>query len=308
MVKRCERKGPTACSISFLVGFIKDLGFRRIMLKCDDEPSTKPLQDALIQACAGVEVIPQGPLDGDHMANGRVQMAVRKVNRLCRTLWISAEQHTTAVFPCCSPRHEHNENRQGWKKERIETNWRMEKANGTVWRKFRSVNWEKVTQGIIVGHHDRSGGVLCSTKNGVVRGKSWTRLTLNDAWDAANLDGLCGTPWQMVALELKFTKKVTADKEGTGPPLPRIVVERIPEVEPRRFYVLSADIEAHHDTGGCPGCAALTSHGRAIKPHSNENRERIRTIIGRTLTEKARMIAYKDSVAETQRVKERKRV
>ena len=31
----CERKGPTACSISFLVGFIKDLGFRGIILKCD---------------------------------------------------------------------------------------------------------------------------------------------------------------------------------------------------------------------------------------------------------------------------------
>ena len=45
--------------------------------------------------------------------------------------------------------------------------------------------------------------------------------------------------WQMVVLELKLTKKVTADKEGTEPPLPRIVVE------PRRFCVLSADIEAH---------------------------------------------------------------
>ena len=27
----CERKGPTAYSISFLAGFIKDLGFRRII-------------------------------------------------------------------------------------------------------------------------------------------------------------------------------------------------------------------------------------------------------------------------------------
>ena len=47
MVKRqrhvVKRKGPTASSISFLVGFIKDLGFRRIILKCDNEPSTKAL-------------------------------------------------------------------------------------------------------------------------------------------------------------------------------------------------------------------------------------------------------------------------
>ena len=43
----CERKGPTAFSISCLVGFIKDLGFRRIILNCDNEPSTKALQYAV---------------------------------------------------------------------------------------------------------------------------------------------------------------------------------------------------------------------------------------------------------------------
>ena len=62
----CERKGTTALSISFLAGFIKDLCFRRIILKCYDQPSTKALQDAVIHACVGVEVIRQGPLEGDH--------------------------------------------------------------------------------------------------------------------------------------------------------------------------------------------------------------------------------------------------
>ena len=59
-----------------------------------------------------------------------------------------------------------------------------------------------------------------------------TRQSPNDAWDATNWGGLFGTPWQMVAPELKLTKEVTADTEGAGPPLPRIVVERIPETLP----------------------------------------------------------------------------
>ena len=109
-----------------------------------------------------------------------------------------------------------------------------------------------------------------------------------------------------MAPEVKLTKKVTADK-GVGPPLPRIVVERAPEVEPRRFYVLSADIEAHGHTGGCPEWAALASHGKATKPHNDECRERIRTIIERTLTGKARMNEYKDRIPESERVKKRKR-
>ena len=89
----CERKGPPACSISFLTGFIKDLGFRRIITKCDHEPSTKALQDAqdaAIHACVGVEVIPQGPPEGDHMANGLDEMAVREVRRQCGILRIYA--------------------------------------------------------------------------------------------------------------------------------------------------------------------------------------------------------------------------
>ena len=163
----------------------------------------------------------------------------------------------------------------------------------------------RMTQGIFTDHHDRTGEVLCITKNGVVRGKSWTRQTLSDAWESMNCEGWYGIPWQMVAPELKLTKKVTRNKEGAGPPLPRIVFERAPEVEPRRFYVLSADIEAHGHTGGCPRCAALPSHGKATKPHDDECRERIGTIIERTLTGEARMNAYKDRIDETDRVKER---
>ena len=136
---------------------------------------------------------------------------------------------------------------------------------------------KRMIPGIFVGHRDRTRAVLRITKNGVVRGKSWTRQTQSDAWESTNWEVVCGTPWQMVAPELKLTKKVTAD-EGAGPPLPRIVVERAPEAETRRFYVLSADIEAHGHTGGCPGCAALASHGKATKPLNDECRERIRAM------------------------------
>ena len=80
-----------------------------------------------------------------------------------------------------------------------------------------------MTQRICIDHFDRTGAVLGLTKNGVVRRKSCTRQTLSDAW-ATNWEGLNGTPWQMVAPELKLTKKVTADK-GVGQTSPRNVVE-----------------------------------------------------------------------------------
>ena len=68
--------------------------------------------------------------------------------------------------------------------------------------------------------------------------------------------------WHAVAdgPEVKLRKKVTADKEGAGPPVPNILVERIPEAESRRFYVLSADIEAHgHNPGLSKLCSAVVT-------------------------------------------------
>ena len=88
-----DKVGPTAYSISFLVCFIEDHGLRSIILKCDNEPSTKSLKYEVIQASASVEVIPQGPHEGDHMANGLVEMSVREVKRQCRTLRIAAEHN-----------------------------------------------------------------------------------------------------------------------------------------------------------------------------------------------------------------------
>ena len=107
MVKR-ERhvvngKVPQHAQFHFLLVSSKILVFRRIILKCDNEPNTKVLQDEVIHACVGVEVILQGPPEGDHMANGRAEMAVREVKRQCGTLRISAEQNTNVRIEDDSP-------------------------------------------------------------------------------------------------------------------------------------------------------------------------------------------------------------
>ena len=57
----------------------------------------------MIHACVGVEVVPQGPLEGDHMASSRVGMAVREVNRQCRSVRSSAERNTCVRIADDSP-------------------------------------------------------------------------------------------------------------------------------------------------------------------------------------------------------------
>ena len=57
----------------------------------------------VIHACAGVELFPQEPPGGDHMANGRVEMAGREVKRQCRTRRISTEQNICVRIADDSP-------------------------------------------------------------------------------------------------------------------------------------------------------------------------------------------------------------
>ena len=121
------------------------------------------------------------------MANGRVEMAVREVKQQCRTLQISAEQNTSVRIadyrPLLSwlPRlaaQVVNKMRIGKDEKTSELRrtgrrWRkpMAKFGEEIW--FREIGEDGVSsfasrmaQGIFVGHHDRTGAVLCMIKNG----------------------------------------------------------------------------------------------------------------------------------------------
>ena len=140
---------------------------------------------------------------------------------------------------------------------------------------------------------------LYVTKRGIVRGKSRTKQTSSDAWESMNLENRFCDPWHMV---IRSYMVITETKLAIEVQ-PRIVAEKSPEVQRGRFYVSSANIEAHGHMWSCPGYALLTSHGKATKPRKDEFRERGGTIIEKTLTGEARIDTCKDKIAETGRVR-----
>ena len=88
-------------------------------------------------------MIPPGPLEGDHMVNGPVDMAVRGVKRQCRTLQISAERNTSVriangnplllAFRFVAPVMNKMRTCKDGKTSELRRT-KMEKSNGTVWR------------------------------------------------------------------------------------------------------------------------------------------------------------------------------
>ena len=150
-------------------------GQHRIELLEEERERTTPI---VAFACVGVEVIPKGPPEGDHMANRRGEMTVREVKRQCGTLRISAEQNTSVRIAVDSPLLSWllRSAAQVMNKMRIGKDGKTSdvRRTGRRWRKptaqfgqkvwFRKIGEDgvssfasRVTRGIFVGRHDRTG-------------------------------------------------------------------------------------------------------------------------------------------------------
>ena len=92
-------KGPGDYAVAFLVGYLRDLGFRRVVLKCDNEPSTVSLRNEVRKAARDVEIVDQGPPVGDHQANGGIEMGIRELKRQIRVIRLSTEKKFQMRIP-----------------------------------------------------------------------------------------------------------------------------------------------------------------------------------------------------------------
>ena len=306
-----ERKHFVPHLISFLVDFVKDLDFRRITLKCENEKSMKVFQKSMSHLMVRET---QGQYRSlrtseECSTNGKITDEISLLN------WIP---HFSVKL---------------LNKRRIDRRWRKPRVQFGMKIWFQKIGKEGInstlkrrTQRIFVGHQDRTRAILYIAKSGGMRCHSWIRQTLSDAREPMNLENGFGglvpmaigsrvmitetklaSHWQMMNPELILTKRVTADEEGMRFMLPRIVVQKLREVERERFYVSPSDIEVYGHVGSCPGYELLASQGKAIKSCRNEFRERVGTIVERMLAGEARRETWKDRVAERKRDREMRR-
>ena len=148
---------------------------------------------------------------------------------------------------------------------------------------------ERIIQGVFVCHHDRKRTISNITKSGLVQGKSWTRQILSDDWESTNWEDLFDNPLHTVIAETRLTEKFVEDEKGTDLFLPGNLVKKPLEVKHRKLYIVYEGTEADGHIGSCPGYALLTLLGKATKPRKDEFRERVGTIIERTLAGEARI-------------------
>ena len=79
-----SRKGLDEYSINRLAQGIKGLGYNRIMLTSDQEPSILPLR-AEVKTASQVEIVPEESAVGESQSNGQAGIAVMTVKGQFRT-------------------------------------------------------------------------------------------------------------------------------------------------------------------------------------------------------------------------------
>ena len=109
-----DRKGASDFATSFLTAFITSLGFKRILVRSDNERSLLSLIECVTSNLTGVELVLMTSPEGGHAANGLVEVGVREIKAQTRILVSQLEQRlgnrTDEKDPLMSwiPRHAAN--------------------------------------------------------------------------------------------------------------------------------------------------------------------------------------------------------
>ena len=283
-------KGADAFTTNFVLSCLDEMGYRRIILKSDNEVSIKALKDS-IKAAAKTELSLEEGKTGDKPSTGSVESAVKETKRQCRAMKSALEEKLGKSIP---DRH------AIWtwlarhacfliSRYRVGPDGRTpyERLKGKRWRRPLVVFGERVhfrplqsyvsgrsdlapklDMGVYVGTHGRNGDALVMTKEGVIKGGSLKRLTVEERW--ADVELFRGTPWKMRPKSEEDVEAAAVRIElpaAEGRLMPEPVAR---DSGPRNLYVTRRDVEGNY-TAGCPGCIAIQV-GLPARAHSTECR------------------------------------
>ena len=283
-----DSKGATPYAVKFAAAFLKNLGYRKVVMKSDGEHSIVALKEAAAREAA-IESVPEESPVGDHQANGLAENAIREVKRQIRVLRSALEESIGRVLSDEDPV-------LAWlPRQAADLLCRYKKGtdgrtpevrrSGKQWRKpaiafgerlyFREVGegTRVLKEGRYVGHHGRTGSLMLITPEGVKRGTGFRRMPSADRWDPAGWDQLRGIPWEHAAPRPAIGERfISEDRLIVPPPPPE---ERVAPPQRRRIYIRKEDVHKHGATEGCPGCNCVLEDRRTTVPHTEACRARI---------------------------------
>ena len=291
-------KGVNVYALAFFTGWLRGLGWKRLLLRSDNDRALLAFLRAAAANLEGVEVIEQASPEGDHAANGLAEVGVREVKAQTRVLKSHLEERLKRQLDWSEPlatwlvRHSAkclsryriqndgktpDQRRTGkrWRRQVVEFGEKAAFLPVAARREGRVAgDAERMMDGIFVGHHERTGASLFLSERGLLRGTRVQRKTADQRWDNEFIRKCRGVPWILIGEE----------PEVRPPPVPAVMMP-IPEAivrtpQQRRRYILKQDVARYGPTPECGASTTLAAGAqRVTKPHSDECRARMEELM-----------------------------
>lgn len=305
-----------------LLHALQETGYKRLILKSDQEPSIRALCRAASNAFDG-EVIPEeAPKENHERSNGEAEASVKQVHGMARTFKEMIEHLAEVAIP---PKHpilawmvEHAGTvislfSKGEPKDGLTPYQRLK---GKPWRVALPALGERVEYrrrtrhkfegrwrpGVFLGVKRTTTEKIIGDADGVYTVQSIRRVDQETRWDKDLLLSIRGTPWD------------PNPGAGTGSELPQPITmapER-PEVPvggpqafqreaagPKRVYITRKNLEKFGYTAACPACDAQRAGTKtAGLQHTQACRSRLEDQLERDPVEHERVLRAQDRITE----------
>ena len=312
-----DAKGPTPYAVKYFTNFLKSLGYKRVVMQSDGEPSIVALKTAAADA-AGVECVPRESPVGEHQANGLVENACKEIKRQVRVARSALEEKVGRPLSDSDPvlawlpRHvgdlmnRYKKGTDGKTPESRRTGKQRRKPaisyGERLYYRMVGENVRGLKVGRYIGHHGRTGSLLVITADGVQRGTGIRRLGPAERWVMDGWDDQRGFPWEVAARRpAERQEALIGEPRLEVPAMPSVAV--LPPAE-RRLYIRKADVEKYGATEGCPGCTCVLLDQPTVLPHTEACRVRLLEMMSKDEQGRTRLEAHSRSRKRRSEVRE----
>ena len=271
---------------------IEKLGYKEIILKGDNEPAIRSVQEEVKKRREEPTLLENSPV-GDSRSNGAAERAVQSVGEQIRVLRKALESRMGYRLPGSHPALawmvEHAADLLSKFLVGIDGKTAYERLKGKKYDQELAEFGEKVhyrldkksisnkleakwAEGFFLGILWRSGEAIIGTDEGVVKAGTIKRVGGDRRWDGEGFKKVRGFPWQWSSEEAPEEVRVRylTDEEIVG----LAIGAEEGSVRVNRVRLNKEDFVKHGFTQGCLGCAALIA-GTPARGHSEACRARM---------------------------------
>ena len=213
-------KGADPFAVNFVLNILDEVGYRKLVMKSDNERSIKSLKSA-VKAASKMDIVLEESKTGDSQANGLAEVSVRETKGQCRAMKSALQEKLGMEVPDAHPVLTWLARHANFLMSRFRINGHdgktgYERLKGRKWRRpvvmFGERIWfrplksytagaggleNKLMSGRYIGTHGRNGDIMAMTSEGVIKGSSVKRMTQQERWDPSDMEKLRGTPWNL---------------------------------------------------------------------------------------------------------------